>query len=338
MDQQLSAKRIVQLNVLRGQMAHTEKPKAVVVNANSRLVPASAMGPSRTRLIAKRVLGEEVKVFQNAGSIRTDTSVNGDAKLKGLKYFSKVVLKLLEEKKEATYSEISQELVKIHFDGMPDLKNGEDLRTARNIERRAYDALNVLIAADLISRDNKTLRFIGNPSVNSEKEVRKLSENLIKRREEVNRKKEELRNLVCQMVSYKTLVERNRALEHVYGRPRSGSIIHSPTIFITTNKYTNVDVAVAEDKSEYLFQFDGPFELHDDVDLMKRIGLARGMENEHVSLENIEKIKSYVPEALRPFINEIVNTNQWPGEAFQAKRQELRRFLPIKSNKQAPAP
>ncbi|KAK0393774.1 hypothetical protein QR680_000396 [Steinernema hermaphroditum] len=66
------------------------------------------------------------------------------------------------------------------------------------------------------------------------------------------------------------------------------------------------------------------FQVYDDIDLMKRLGLVCGMEKDLITLENIEKIKSCVPEALRPDIDQIVNTNHRPFEAFKTPRQPSR--------------
>ncbi|KAK0408359.1 hypothetical protein QR680_003906 [Steinernema hermaphroditum] len=323
MDLPYGARRqIVQFSVMRSQMRYRVKRRPILINAENRLIPAPVGEPKHSSQVTKRVIAEQLKLFESAGSLRVDTTEDNDTKVKGMKYYSKVAFDYIVEKKEATYQEITQEILKRYFDGVKDKTNKDDardIRVARNVERRVYEVLNVMAAANIVSKDNKTVRFIG-ASVNARLQIREMNANAMKRREEVTRKKTELRNLVCQMASYRNLLERNRAAERIHGRPQSETTIPVPNIIVTTDRFTNVDVGITDDKTEYLFQFDRPFQVYDDIDLMKRLGLACGMENDLITLENIEKIKSYVPEALRPDIDQIVNTNHWPFEAFKTSR------------------
>ncbi|KAK0393776.1 hypothetical protein QR680_000396 [Steinernema hermaphroditum] len=78
-------------------------------------------------------------------------------------------VRLHHRKKEATYQEITQEILKRYFDGLKDKTkkdDARDIRVARNVERRVYEVLNVMAAANIVSKDNKTVRFIG-ASVNA---------------------------------------------------------------------------------------------------------------------------------------------------------------------------
>ncbi|KAL0173649.1 hypothetical protein M9458_029617, partial [Cirrhinus mrigala] len=49
---------------------------------------------------------------------------------------------------------------------------------------------------------------------------------------------------------------------------------------------------------EYLFNFDNTFEIHDDVEILKRMGMSLGLENGTCSPENLSMAKSLVPKSL----------------------------------------
>lgn len=76
---------------------------------------------------------------------------------KGLRHFSAKVSAKVEEKGCTTYNEVADELVR-EFD--MDLEKCDH----KNIRRRVYDALNVLMAIDIIQKDKKEIRWLGLPN------------------------------------------------------------------------------------------------------------------------------------------------------------------------------
>jgi hypothetical protein len=78
---------------------------------------------------------------------------------KGLRHFSAKVSAKVEEKGCTTYNEVADELVR-EFDF--DLEKCDH----KNIRRRVYDALNVLMAIDIIQKDKKEIRWLGLPNQN----------------------------------------------------------------------------------------------------------------------------------------------------------------------------
>ena len=86
---------------------------------------------------------------------------NADRSGKGLRHFSMKVCKKVEEKGTTTYNEVADELVEEEANGQPlDSSNYDQ----KNIRRRVYDALNVLMAMNIISKDKKEIRWIGLPT------------------------------------------------------------------------------------------------------------------------------------------------------------------------------
>ncbi|MCP9257421.1 Transcription factor Dp-1 [Dirofilaria immitis] len=184
----------------------------------------------------------------------------------------------------------------------------------KNIRRRVYDALNVLMAMNIIEKEKKEIRWVGLPT-SSVQECRKLEEEKAKRQERIRHKSDQLQELIIQLVAYKTLVEKNRELERDNGRPREDSILYLPFIIVNTAKKTFIDCAISHDKTEYLFNFDQPFEIHDDIEVLKRLGLAYGLDRGEVSDVDRNKIKSYLPLCLRDYVDQIVD-GTWNNAAY----------------------
>ncbi|KAI7851119.1 E2F/DP family winged-helix DNA-binding domain-containing protein [Circinella umbellata] len=82
---------------------------------------------------------------------------NGNAVTKGLRHFSKLVSDKVAERGVTTYNQVADELATEIRDGR---KQGYD---QKNIRRRVYDALNVLMAMDIIAKDKKEIRWLGIP-------------------------------------------------------------------------------------------------------------------------------------------------------------------------------
>ena len=94
--------------------------------------------------------------------------------------------------------------------------------------------------------------------------------------------------VVCfrkQFVAFKNLLKRNGAAEASGKTPTTGTIIHLPFIIINTNKAANINCQMAGDKQEYYFDFNQPFEIHDDMEVLKRMGLGPDLENGTCSAE-----------------------------------------------------
>ncbi|GAA5810725.1 hypothetical protein MFLAVUS_004151 [Mucor flavus] len=77
--------------------------------------------------------------------------------IKGLRLFSKQVCDKVAEKKTTTYNEVADELA-------ADIQRNNSHSVGidqKNIRRRVYDALNVLMALDIITKDRKEIKWLG---------------------------------------------------------------------------------------------------------------------------------------------------------------------------------
>ncbi|KAJ1357143.1 Transcription factor dpl-1 [Parelaphostrongylus tenuis] len=96
-------------------------------------------------------------------------------------------------------------------------------------------------------------------------------------------------------------------MERLNTRPPENSVLYLPFVIINTSKGTAVDCAVSGDRSEFLFHFDQPFEVHDDFEALKRLGYSYGLEHNQLNPDMVEHIDEFIPPALRGYIPKILN-------------------------------
>lgn len=127
-----------------------------------------------------------------------------------------------------------------------------------------------------------------------------------RRLERIKQKQSQLQELILQQIAFKNLVQRNRQAEQQASRPPPpNSVIHLPFIIVNTSKRTVIDCSISNDKFEYLFNFDNTFEIHDDIEVLKRMGMACGLESGSCSAEDLKVARSLVPKALEPYVTEM---------------------------------
>lgn len=220
-----------------------------------------------------------------------------------------------------TYNEVADELVaefsndiaalngSMNSSSFQNSYNEQEPFDQKNIRRRVYDALNVLMAMNIISKEKKEIRWIGLPT-NSTQECFDLEQEKQERLKRIKIKKQQLRDLLLQQIAFKNLVERNKSFAQL---PTANAIIKLPFIIVNTDKATVIDCSISNDKSEYLFNFDNTFEIHDDIEVLKRMGLAHGLEKEYyvnIDKDDLEKAKSMLPEALRSELDEMIEERE----------------------------
>ncbi|XP_028817834.1 transcription factor Dp-2 isoform X2 [Denticeps clupeoides] len=225
----------------------------------------------------------------------------GDKNGKGLRHFSMKVCEKVQKKGTTSYNEVADELV-AEFTNPSNMMLADAVYDQKNIRRRVYDALNVLMAMNIISKEKKEIRWIGLPT-NSAQECQKLELEKQKRQERIRQKRAQLEELILQQIAFKNLVQRNQASEAAsQTTPPSGSVIKLPFIILNTDVRTVIDCSISSDKCEYLFNFDNTFEIHDDIEILKRMGMSLGLENGKCTPENLSLAKSLVPKSLESYV------------------------------------
>lgn len=258
-------------------------------------------GTTSTPRAIKRSSNSEVKAIDIRKSIvinATDNSGSiGGKSNKGLRHFSKHVCNKLEEKQSTSYNEVADELVAefLAERSAEDevLRDGTDVETCstgkkkrgsaghdeKNIRRRVYDALNVLDALNIISKEKKEIRWKGLPSRTSS-DLKKLQNERDACLAEVKKKKELLQDLIVQRVCFGNLVRRNadekdqhKMGRNALGRYQDDDKIPLPFIVVNASSRAVIQVDINEDQTEVMFDFNMPFEMSDDNAILKRLGL-----------------------------------------------------------------
>lgn len=233
---------------------------------------------------------------------------------KGLRHFSMKVCKKVEEKQHTSYNEVADELVKEFMVENEEDDNEDAISVAKgtqkacpasydekNIRRRVYDALNVLLAMDIVSKDKKEIHWKGLPS-NSRSDLEMLQKERILTLQEVEKKRECLLDLLVQNVCFRNLVRRNKKklvedgihITALSNRAHSKSIKHDqkqgwnhesskteddkiplPFIVVNTSSKAVIQCEMCPDRTDIMFNFNMPFEINDDNEILKRLGLNK---------------------------------------------------------------
>ncbi|KAM4693830.1 transcription factor Dp-2 [Discoglossus pictus] len=279
--------------------------------ATSAMVTQSQITDASSWIMGDRKRARE---FIESDFSESKRSKRGEKSGKGLRHFSMKVCEKVQTKGTTSYNEVADELVseftsaagQIATDGTYDQKN---------IRRRVYDALNVLMAMNIISKEKKEIKWIGLPS-NSVQECENLEIEKQRRIERIKQKRAQLQELLLQQIAFKHLVHRNRQLEQQNSPPAANSTIKLPFIIVNTSKRTVIDCSISSDKFEYLFNFDNAFEIHDDIEVLKRMGMSFGLEHGKCTSENLRIAKSFVPKALEGYVADMASGTSWSDQGL----------------------
>ncbi|KAG2531629.1 hypothetical protein BBO99_00001833 [Phytophthora kernoviae] len=231
------------------------------------------------------------KLATEAGKRRTYLKIN-----KGLRHFSMKVCQKVEEKHVTSYNEVADELVREFVTMRPN----DAVYDEKNIRRRVYDALNVLMAMDIISKERKEIRWKGLPS-NLQHDTEMLLAERNERMKSVEQKKQHLQDLLVQQVAMKNLLKRNAERKRLESENPVSAIaardegrVFLPFIAVNTSKDTVIQCEMSEDRQDIFFNFSAPFEIHDDADILQRLNLHKARFAELKQMVP-DKLLSYLP-------------------------------------------
>lgn len=289
--------------------------KAPVRIAPNAVPPPKPALPLRKR--AGKTSGEE-QLSSGTTAGNGKAAPKGD---KGLRHFSTRVCAKVEEKGATTYNEVADELVQ---------EIGKEVGKCdhKNIRRRVYDALNVLMAIDVIRKDKKEIRWLGLPNETAT-EMRQLEESIATAERRIKEKRKTMTELVQRLAALKNLINRNalsgenlesststttttttaaattttttntpHAIPTTNGTlnaPPSDKL-HLPFILINAPRNCRVHCEMLEDRSQYFFEFDSPFLINEDIELLRLMALDQASEGE---------LHSWLPSDAVRFMNEL---------------------------------
>lgn len=103
------------------------------------------------------------------------------------------------------------------------------------------------MAMNIISKEKKEIKWIGLPT-NSLQECMQLEREKLKKIASIKEKKKQLQELILNQISFKNLAQRNREWEESNGPPAPSSYIQLPFLLVSTNKKTEIDCSISNDK------------------------------------------------------------------------------------------
>ncbi|KAL5182021.1 Transcription factor-like protein DPB [Glycine soja] len=213
---------------------------------------------------------------------RGQRAIGGDKSGRGLRQFSMKVCEKVESKGRTTYNEVADELVAEFADPINGVSTPDQQQyDEKNIRRRVYDALNVLMAMDIISKDKKEIQWKGLPRT-SLSDMEELKSERLGLRNRIEKKAAYLQELEEQYIGLQKLIQRNEQLHSSGNAPNGG--VSLPFILVQTRPHATVEVEISEDMQLVHFDFNStPFELHDDNYVLKAMKLCEGSHNDNTT-------------------------------------------------------
>jgi hypothetical protein len=173
---------------------------------------------------------------------------------RGLKFLTTKVKQIIYSKGFFSYKEVSDELVK-------ELEISEGLdreKEEKNILRRVYDALNVLIASGVVVKRGKKYVW-QRPTTSHDESVRK---EIKKQRKNIREKKEALKVVVDKYIALNQLLQRNKAF---------------PFLIIATEEHPDNAVSMKSNSSrtELSVKFKKEIKLYGEIDILPQLSLGK---------------------------------------------------------------
>ncbi|KAK9041285.1 hypothetical protein V6N11_016394 [Hibiscus sabdariffa] len=168
----------------------------------------------------------------------------------GLRQFSVMVCNKLESKGSTTYAEVADEIIEEFATAQTNAAGSLDEFHEKNVRRRVYDALNVLMAMDIITREKKEIRWKGLSPTQTE----------------------DLEELKAMHVQLMTNVSREAA--------------YLKDLEEQTSPHATVEIEISEDMQLVHLDFNRqvtPFHLHDDAYVLKLMHCYQQPEGRNLS-------------------------------------------------------
>ncbi|KAL5549985.1 hypothetical protein UlMin_000161 [Ulmus minor] len=199
----------------------------------------------------------------------------------GLRQFSVIVCKKLESKGRATYSEIADEIVSEFAETHSETAASLDELDKKNIRRRVYDALNVLMAMEIITKDSKEIQWKGLPTTDI-KDLEEIKTVRVKLMNRISKKAAYLKDLKEQIAGVEYLISRNKKVLSCGNSPSEGFFL--PFLLVQTSPHATVEIEISEDTQLVHFDLNStPFTLHDDAYILKLLHRYQLLEGRHIS-------------------------------------------------------
>ncbi|KAG4123753.1 hypothetical protein ERO13_D11G345400v2 [Gossypium hirsutum] len=205
----------------------------------------------------------------------------------GLRQFSVMVCKKLESKGSTTYAEVADEIIEEFAATQSNTAGSLDEFHEKNVRRRVYDALNVLMAMDIITREKKEIRWKG-LSTTQTKDLEELKAAHVQLMTSISRKTAYLKDLEEQIAGLRNIIKRNQRMlksnnnNNNNTAPKEGFTL--PFILVQTSPHATVEIEISEDMQLVHLDFNStPFSLHDDAYILNLMHCYQQPEGRNLS-------------------------------------------------------
>ncbi|CAG9331680.1 Dp_5 [Blepharisma stoltei] len=182
---------------------------------------------------------------------------------KGLKMLSVRVKDIISRNGFSSYKEVADELI-LELNRAEGFNSDKD---GKNILRRVYDALNVLIASDVLRKEGKRYFWKGMKSVVIPNENFKIKNSLDEAKKRIETKKKSLKQLSYKYLSIKSLINRNKKFI------MSREIIRFPFIIVATEeeKAKNIHIDCSKGNTEVSIKLQKKYYCFEDSDILMKL-------------------------------------------------------------------
>jgi len=179
------------------------------------------IAPRRTSRVTKPLFNTSTMHEEEQESGSDDEKEDGFGESKnrssrGLRVLSLKVRDIVSKRKKTSYKEVADALLQDLSQKLKGKSQSEISKEEQNVKRRVYDALNVLIAADILRKEGKLVCCEPSAVINSQgkKKNKQDKGSLLEQLQELKRRKKEkveaLQELVFKSLAIKNLVRRNK--------------------------------------------------------------------------------------------------------------------------------
>lgn len=298
-----------------GSKKRKPRPNSIVMAANSRLQadtmspvdePPTPLDPTLRRLMERMIPPPPPPPPLPSIGSASSLPLVSDSKRKGLRHFAVRVCKKVEESGTTTYNQVADELVNEERINRAVSCSSANCSTShsvfatlvdeKNIRRRVYDSLNVLIAMGILGRDKKSILWKGlgavrrAPSVVEDLErIRKQVEEkrqIVKKKEIVLNNLRRRNDLICALINKRraeealmvgSIDDASSPLNRIFAQSSDLSDrITFPFIILQCSNVAQIELVLSEDRTEAEFTFRQPFVALGYSEILSRLPLSFG--------------------------------------------------------------
>jgi len=271
--------------------------------------------PTRPELNPRKISVGKADNFMDDGDDEDGDDAFGEGKgrsTRGLRVLSLKVKEIVSQKKRTSYKEVAESLTFELRQKMSARSSKEESKDEQNVKRRVYDALNVLIAADVLRKEGKVVYcdesngFSNNNNNNNngnKKKSREERDRIVHDIQEAKKKNKQrvevLHELIFKCLAIKNLIKTNKARLEAEGgqdkkarpsnvnatrievvqenpalKPKNEDVIRFPFIVLLSSSPENsMNLNMDTSQRQLAIESKKPFNIFGDIDVLLKMGL-----------------------------------------------------------------